>query len=108
MVLIFFARECAFCRQPVDLEDDKSFLAVSNCHPNPGRATWESPHLYIGRVTAIVGHGKPGVYLLHPTCIDIIKTPDPTIKCKLYFDCVCALEPILREGDTSPRTWPWS
>lgn len=99
--IIFFYRECALCRQFLDPEDVNSFLAVSACHPSPGRAEWKeidwSHLLCIGHAAASrigVFDELPGVYLVHPCCNNVIATPNNN---RSFFDCCHALGPVLHE-----------
>lgn len=110
--IIFFYRECALCRQFLDPEDVNSFLAVSACHPSPGRAEWKeidwSHLLCIGHAAASrigVFDELPGVYLVHPCCNNVIATPNNN---RSFFDCCRALGPVLHETHAPLRLWPWS
>jgi hypothetical protein len=108
----FYIAECALCLQDLETEDVESFLAVSPCHPNPGRAEWREVEglrcLCVGSVAAnevtILGE-LPSVYLIHPYCNAVITAAD---RHRTVFQCFRALGPIL-DGETPPtlRTWPW-
>lgn len=66
--IIFFYRECALCRQFLDPEDVNSFLAVSACHPSPGRAEWKEidwSHLLCIATLLLVGSACLMSYLAY-------------------------------------------
>ncbi|KAF2864701.1 hypothetical protein BDV95DRAFT_624400 [Massariosphaeria phaeospora] len=109
----FVDSKCALCRQFLNPQDVTSFLAVSFCHPNPGRAEWREADglrlLCLGYTTAssimrTMGE-PPGVYLVHPCCNAVITTAN---KRRSLFDCLRALGPVLHEEGSPPqRIWPW-
>lgn len=108
----FFYCECAFCREFLDPENVDLFLAVSSCHPNPGRAEWrvvgELRLLCLGHTAAsnISKSDKlPGMYLFHPYCNDVFATADQR---RSLFECFRALSPVLHEDvPNTQRVWPW-
>lgn len=109
----FFLAECILCRQSLNPENVDSFLAVSSCHPCPGRAVWKEEEglqlLCIGRVAAskvrVLGE-LPSIYLVHSCCSAVIALAK---RRRTVFECFRALNPVLRTG-TPPtlRAWPWS